>query len=137
MEKDSVPQDDSPTYGGLRKLLYAVDGQGKYTGVQSSGWEVESFSTELAVSEFNRRRDDAWQRAHDGTASALEYHMYRNRMDFDTLVMVSGIWRWRVRRHFKPRVYAKLSSKVLTRYAEALDVSVAELKTLPDRADSR
>ena len=132
MEKDAVPQDASPTYGGLRKLLYAVDGHGKYTGVKSSGWEVESFSTELAVAEMNRRRDDAWQRAHAGKASALEYHMYRSRMDFDTLVMVSGIWRWRVRRHFKPQVYAKLSSKVLARYAEALNVSVAEIRTLPD-----
>jgi hypothetical protein len=137
VEKDAVPQDASPTYGGLRKLLYAVDDQGKYTGVQSSGWEVESFSTELAVSEFNRRRDDAWQRARDGNASALEYHMFRNRMDFDTLVMVSGIWRWRVRRHFKPQVYAKLSDKLMSRYAEALNVSVAELKTLPNKPDSR
>ena len=132
MEKDAVPQDASPTYGGLRKLLYAVDDQGKYTGVQSSGWDVESFSTEFAVSEINRQRDDAWQRARDGKASALEYHMYRNRMDFDTLVTVSGIWRWRVRRHFKPQVYAKLSGKVLARYAEAMDVTVAELKTLPE-----
>jgi hypothetical protein len=133
MEKDAVPQDTSPTYGGLRKLLYAVDDQGKYTGVQSSGWEVESFSTEFAVSQINRQRDDAWRRARDGNASALEYHMYRSRMDFDTLVTVSGMWRWRVRRHFMPHVYAKLSDKVLTRYAEALAVSVADLKTLPDK----
>lgn len=133
MEKNSVPQDTSPTYGGLRKLLYAVDEQGKYTGVQSSGWEAESFSTELAVSEINRQRDDAWQRARDGRTSALEYHMYRNRMDFDTLVMVSGMWRWRVRRHFKPSVYARLSDKVLVRYAEAMGVNVAELKRLPDK----
>jgi hypothetical protein len=132
MEKEAVPQDASPTYGGLRKLLYAVDAQGQYTGVQSSGWEAESFSTELAVSELNRQRDDAWQRAHDGNASALEYHMYRRRMDVDTLATVSGIWRWRVRRHFKPQVYAKLSDKLLARYAEAMGVSVAALKTLPD-----
>ncbi len=134
MEKQSVPQDASPTYGGLRKLLYAVDESGKYTGVQSSGWEAESFSTELAVSEINRQRDDAWARARNGQTSALEYHMYRNRMDFDTLVMVSDMWRWRVRRHFKPSVYAKLSDKVLARYAEAMGVTVAELKQLPDRA---
>jgi len=131
MEKDSVPQDASPTYGGLRKLLYAVDDQGKYTGVPSSGWEAESFSTELAVAEINRQRDAAWQRARDGKTSALEYHMYRNRMDFDTLVMITGFWRWRVRRHFKPTVYARLSDKVLVRYADAMGVSVAELKVLP------
>jgi hypothetical protein len=133
MEKQSVPQDVSPTYGGLRKLLYAVDESGKYTGVQSSGWEPESFSTQLAVAEINRQRDMAWQRARDGKTSALEYHMYRQRMDFDTLVMVSGIWRWRVRRHFKPNVYARLADKILLRYAEAIGVSVAELKQLPDQ----
>jgi hypothetical protein len=132
MEKDAVPQDASPSYGGLRKLLYAVDGRGEYTGVQSTGWEVESFSTELAVTEMNRQRDVAWQRARDGRASVLEYHMYRKRMDLDTLAMVSGIWRWRVRRHCTPQVYAKLSDKVLERYADALDMSVADLKRLPD-----
>ena len=132
MDKQSVPQDASPTYGGLRKLLYAVDENGNYTGVPSSGWEAESFSTELAVSEINRQRDHAWARARAGQTSPLEYHMYRNRMDFDTLVMVSGMWRWRVRRHFKPHVYAKLSDKVLTRYAEAMGVSVERLKSLPD-----
>lgn len=131
MDKQSVPQDSSSTYGGLRKLLYAVDEHGDYTGVQSSGWEAESFSTELAVAEFNRLRDDAWQRASDGNTSALEYHMYRNRMDFDTLVMVTGLWRWRVRRHFKPAVYARLSDKLLARYAEAMGVPVVQLKSLP------
>ncbi len=136
MEKQSVPQDASPTYGGLRKLLYAVDESGKYTGVQSSGWEAESFSTELAVSEINRQRDDAWARAREGKTSALEYHMYRNRMDLDTLVMVTGIWRWRVRRHFKPSAYAKLSDKVLARYADAMGVTVATLKQLPDTPDA-
>lgn len=135
MDKEAVPQDASPTYGGLRKLLYAVDENGQYTGVPSSGWEAESFSTELAVSEVNRRRDDAWRRAHDGETSALEYHMYRRRMDFDTLVMVTGFWRWRVRRHFKPGVYAGLSDKVLIRYADAMGVTVAELRQLPGRPE--
>lgn len=132
MDKDSVPQDQSSTYGGLRKLLYAVDERGEYTGVQSSGWEAESYSTELAVAELDRLRQDAWQRARAGQTSALEYHMYRNRMDFDTLVMVSGMWRWRVRRHFRPEIYAKLGDKLLARYAEAMGVSVDELRRLPN-----
>jgi len=136
MDKDSVPQDASPTYEGLRKLLYAVDEKGQYTGVQSSGWEAESFSTEVAVNELTRLRDDAWRRAREGKTSALEYHMYRNRMDFDTMVMVTGFWRWRVRRHFKPQVYARLSDKVLARYAEAMGVPVTQLRLLPDHAAS-
>lgn len=133
MEKQSVPQDHSPTYEGLRKLMYAVDENGKYVEVPSSGWEAESFSTELAVAEMIRQRDDAWQRARQGKTSALEYHMYRNRMDFDTLVMTTGLWRWRVRRHFKPEIYAKLSDQLLMRYATVMGISIEALKQLPDQ----
>jgi hypothetical protein len=49
METNSVPQDPSPTYEGQRKLLYAVDDKGNYTGVQSAGWEPETFATLTAV----------------------------------------------------------------------------------------
>jgi hypothetical protein len=135
MEKNSVPQDNSPTYAGLRKLLYAVDEQGKYTGVPSTGWEVEAFATQTAVSELDRQRRDAWQRARDGKTSALEFHMYRNRMELDTLSATTGIWRWRVRRHFSPRRFAKLPEKVLSQYAAAMGISVAELRAVPERAD--
>ncbi len=131
VDKQSVPQDHSSTYEGLSKLLYAMDENGKYVGVRSTGWEAESFSTELAVAEMNNQRDDAWKRAREGKTSALEYHMYRKRMDLDTLVMITGLWRWRVHRHFKPSIYAKLSEKVLSRYADALGVSIVELRQLP------
>lgn len=114
-------------------MLYAVDENGKYIGVQSSGWEAESFSTELAVAEMIRQRNAAWQRAREGRTSPLEYHMYQSRMDFDTLVMVTGLWRWRVRRHFKPQVFARLSDAVLIRYASAMGISVTSLKQLPEQ----
>lgn len=131
MEKAAVPQDASPTYGGLRKLLYAVDERGQYTGVPSSGWEVESFSTELAVAELERQREEALRRARAGITSALEYHMFARRMDFDTLATVSGVWRWRLRRHLRPAVFARLPERLLRRYADAMGVTVAELRTLP------
>ncbi len=131
MDKGAVPQDASPTYGGLRKLLYAVDERGEYTGVPSSGWDVESFSTELAVAELERLSEQAWRHACAGTTSALEYHMFARRMDFDTLASVSGIWRWRLRRHLRPAVFARLPDKVLRRYAEAMGITVAQLRQIP------
>lgn len=135
MEKESVPQDNSPTYAGLRKLVYAVDNNGKYTGVPSTGWEVESYATETAVSELDRLRIDAWQRARNGQTSALEYHMYANRMEPDTLSATTGIWRWRIRRHFDPQRFAKLSERILTRYADAMGISVAALRVVPESSD--
>jgi hypothetical protein len=135
MEKNSVPQDNSPTYAGLRKLLYAVDEQGKYTGVPSTGWDVESFATQTAVAELDRLRRDAWRRARNGETSALEFHMFRNRMELDTLSATAGVSRWRVRRHFNPRRFAKLPGEILSQYANAMGITVAELCDVPEQAD--
>jgi hypothetical protein len=133
MHKDSVPQDDSETYAGHRKLMYAVDERGAYTEVRSTGWEVEAFATLTAVGELDRLRDDAWRRARNGETSPLEYHMYRKRMELATLAATTGIWRWRIRRHFDPKRFAMLSDAVLVRYAEVMGLQIAELRGLPEQ----
>jgi hypothetical protein len=131
MDIDSVPQDTSPTYGGQRKLLYAVDKSGEYTGVQSQGWEPETHATLTAVAELDRLRNEAWQRAASGQTSALEFHMFDRRMELDTLAATTGIWRWRIRRHFNPQRFAKLSTALLTRYADAMGITVEQLRNVP------
>ena len=133
MDKTSVPQDNSPTYAGHRKLMYAVDERGEYTEVRSTGWDVEAFATITAVSELDRLRDAAWQRARKGETSPLEYHMYRKRMELATLAATTGMWRWRIRRHFDPVRFASLSDGVLARYADVMGMSVAELRCLPEQ----
>ena len=137
METNSVPQDPSPTYEGQRKLLYAVDAQGDYTGVQSAGWEPETFATLTAVAELDRLRDDAWSRASTGETSALEFHMFDRRMELDTLAATTGIWKWRIRRHFDVKRFARLSPSLLRRYAEAMGISVERLRMVPPKEVSR
>ncbi|HEY9545757.1 MAG TPA: hypothetical protein VIR56_07110, partial [Solimonas sp.] len=61
----------------------------------------------------------------------LEYHMYAQRMDLPTLAQTTGFWRLSVRRALRPRVFARLGPRRLRRYAEALGLSVAQLKQLP------
>jgi hypothetical protein len=133
MEKNSVPQDPSPTYEGQRKLLYAVDDKGQYTGVQSAGWDVETFATLTAVAELDRLREEAWTRALAGQTSALEFHMFDRRMELDTLAATTGIWKWRIRRHFDVQRFARLSDGVLRRYADAMGISVERLKSVPQK----
>ena len=52
------------------------------------------------------------------------------RMDLDLLSQTTGFWKWRVRRHFRPEIFAKLSQRVLERYAEATGVPVEKLRGL-------
>jgi hypothetical protein len=132
MKTDEVPQETAKTYGGVKKLLYAVDDSGEYTGVRSAGWEVESYVTMAAVDEIVRLRDDALTRARAGETSPLEFHMFDRRMELATLAATSGLWTWRVKRHFKPEVFAKLDEKTLSRYAECMGITVDQLRSLPD-----
>jgi hypothetical protein len=132
MKTDEVPQETAKTYGGVKKLLYAVNDSGEYTGVRSAGWEVESYVTMAAVDEIVRLRDDALARARAGQTSPLEFHMFDRRMELATLAATSGFWTWRVKRHFKPEIFAKLDEKTLARYAECMGITADQLRSLPD-----
>jgi len=127
MRERDVPQEGSRTFAGHLKAVYAVDDDGKLKLVPSRGWEVEEIVTRQAVEDLERRAEQARARARAGQSSPLEYHMYRARMDLELLSQTTGLWRWRVRRHFKPAVFARLPLALKARYAEALGVSVEAL----------
>lgn len=127
MDIDQVPQEGNRTLGGHRKALYARDADGHIGLVPSRGWEAEEIVTRQAVEELDRLTADARERALAGSGSALEYHMYKARMDSLMLAQVTGLWHWRVRRHLRADVFRGLRPALLARYAEALGISVATL----------
>jgi len=128
MLDSEVPQEGNTTLGGHRKAMYARGADGKLHIVQSAGWEVEEIVTKQAVDDLLRLTNDARQRALAGQTSPLEYHMYRVRMDVPLLSQASGIWQWRIRRHFRPAIFARLSPALLATYADAMGITVDQLK---------
>ena len=128
MLDSEVPQEGNSTLGGHRKALYARGEDGKLHIVQSAGWEVEEIVTRQAVDDLLRLTEDARQRVLAGQTSPLEYHMYRVRMDIPLLAQASGIWQWRIRRHFRPDLFARLSPALLATYADAMGMTVEQLK---------
>jgi hypothetical protein len=123
MRERDVPQEGNASLGGHRKAVYAVAEDGKLRLVPSRGWEAEEIVTRQAVEDLERRAQASRARVLAGETSPLEYHMYRARMDLALLSQATGLWRWRVRRHFRPRVFAGLSQSLQRRYAEALGIS--------------
>ena len=130
MHERDVPQEGNATLAGHRKAVYAVGEDGKLRIVASRGWQVEEIVTRQALAELEERARDARQRALAGVASPLEYHMYRARMDVPMLAEAAGLWRWRVRRHLKPQVFARLPLALKRRYAEALGIAPQALERL-------
>ena len=127
MREAEVPQDDIATLAGHRKAVYAIAGDGKLRLIASRGWEVEDIVLRQAISDLERRAQAARARAQAGAASPLEYHMYRARMDLALLSQATGLWRWRIRRHFRAGAFARLPLPLRRRYADALGISIEAL----------
>jgi len=130
MRERDVPQEGNATLGGHRKAVYAVADDGRVRMVTSRGWEVEEIVTRQAVEDLEQRAESALARARAGETSPLEYHMYRARMDVELLSQTTGLWRWRIRRHFNPAVFARLPLALRRRYAAALGIPVEALDTV-------
>jgi hypothetical protein len=127
MHERDVPQEGNATLAGNRKAVYAVADDGRVRLVASRGWEVEEIVTRQAVQDLERLANEARERALAGLTSPLEVHMYRARMDLALLSQTTGLWRWRIRRHFRPAVFARLPLALRQRYAEALGLSLEAL----------
>ena len=127
MEVEDIPQDNSKSYNGQRKIIYGTR-NGHYEAATSTGWLEESYATEMAVSELERQTEAAREAVAQGAYSPLYYHMFRFRHDETGLAMAAGVWKWQLRRHLRPNVFAKLPDKTLQKYADALRISIDELK---------
>lgn len=131
MDIHNVPQEGNRTLGTHRKALYAKDSDGKIVLVPSRGSEVDETVTLQAVNRMNALAEDAKARVLAATTSPLEYWMYARRMDVPLLSQTSGIWQWRIRRHFDPQRFRQLSPRLLAKYAAALGITAEQLQSLP------
>jgi hypothetical protein len=127
MRERDVPQEGNATLAGSRKAVYAVGDDGKVRLVASRGWEVEEIVTRQAIDDLARLAREARERCRAGLTSPLEFHMYHARMDVALLSQTTGVWRWRIRRHFRPQVFARLPTVLRQRYADALGLSLEAL----------
>lgn len=131
MEKEKVPQDKSNlTKNNVKELLYATDENGNYTTTLSTGWEPKTIALSNSIDEINERISDAKQQVQSGEVSPICYYMELNKMDLTILASYIGMWKWRVKRHFKPNVFNTLNNRILQKYADAFEISIAELKNI-------
>ena len=136
MKKEEVPQDKSNLESAnFKELCYATDESGEYITVNSSGWDPKTIALNKAIEDINERVEKARQRVIKNQTSPLEYYMELHKMDLQLLASYVGFWKWRVKRHFKPNVFNKLSDNILQKYADVFDISIEQLKNIDDHAN--
>ena len=132
MKVNEVPQEIT-YYEGYKRACYALNEDGRYVIVTSSGWSAEEIVNGLAVAELEAKLEGVRQEVIRGEKSPLLYHMERRQMTPEILAKTADIACFRVKRHFRPAVFAKLKSSVLDRYAKALAVTGQELISVPKK----
>ena len=129
MKENEVPQDKGNlSKSNMKELVYATDEKGNYTTALSTGWEPKTIALSNAIDEINERIATAKEQVKKGEVSSIVYFMECSKMDIAVLSSYVGMWQWRVKRHFKPAVFAKLNDTMLQKYAETFNISVAELR---------
>ncbi len=131
MDIDQVPQEGNRTMAGHRRAMYAKDKDGRIVIVASRGGEVDETVTLQALDYIKEQTEAARARVEAGETAPLEYWMYAQRLDLPQLSQVTGFWQWRIRRHFKPQRFIKLSVDILQRYADVMGITADQLKKLP------
>jgi hypothetical protein len=135
MKKDEVPQDLSSLGKITKELCYATDSSGKYVAALSSGWDVKITALDVAWGDIEKRIAAAKQKVLNGEASQLLFFMEYRLMDIGILAGYTGFWKWQIKRHLKPGVFNKLSTKQLKKYAEAFNIKVEDLKSMTIHED--
>lgn len=128
MKKQDIPQDDSALADISREICYAQNESGAYETGLSKGWEVKKAALDLAWEDVHDRIASAKQQVLNGEKSPIYYYMELKLMDVQILAGYTGFFKWTVKRHFKPSVFAKLPTVKLQVYAKIFDISVDELK---------
>ena len=124
---------DITYYEGERRACYALNDEGKYVIVTSSGWNEEAVVNSLAVDELAAHLEVTRKEVLAGIKSPLYYHMESRQMNPRILAKTAGISVFRVKRHFRPEIFARLKPSLLASYAKALALSMEDLKTVPDK----
>lgn len=137
MRKQDVPQDAGRMNDGVREISYAVDEDGRYVLVPSAGWEAKAVVNDQAWEIIEEEVTRQIRLVREGQRSPLAVFMARNLMEEGLLASYMGIARWRVRRHLRPDIFARLKPAFLERYAALFGVTVQELThpELPSEKD--
>ena len=132
MREEDVPQDKG-VLDDKKVVSYALNDEGRYCLTPSAGWEPVNCANRLAWEDIQAELQLVREQIDRGEMSPLAYYMARAQMDVALLSRYSGIARWRVRRHLKPKVFAHPSSSYRQCYAGLFNISVEQLREIPEQ----
>jgi len=133
MKKEDVPQDLLYFKDNIvRDVMYAIDENGHYTPVISDGWSVKNEALGVVWDDIREQCDTIRQQVLAKEVSPLAYHMQKSLLSIGLLAAYSGIPKRKIRKHLLYEEFMKLDEHTLQQYAEAMRITVEELKRVDE-----
>ena len=131
MTINEVPQDLKYMAGGvIRDVAYAVDEDGRYQSVVSDGWAVKNDLLDVVWDDIRESCETIREQVIRHEASPLAYHMTKILLDPAMLAAYAGIPKRKVKKHLTYDAFMQLDESILKRYADALRITVDELRSV-------
>jgi hypothetical protein len=105
--------------------------------VPSKGWVVDEMINRMVCDEYRAKEEETRQAVLAGQKSPLAYYMELRQMTPDILGKTAGLAAFRVKRHLRPEIFARLKPSVLEAYAKALAITTEELISVPKNPRER
>ncbi len=129
MKKEDVPQDLQFFKDKVvRDVMYAVDEDGNYMPVISDGWSVKNDALNAVWDDIREQCEEIRRQVLARAASPLAYHMKKALQDVGMLASYAGVPKRKIRKHLKYDEFMKADEEILQKYADALRISVEDLK---------
>ena len=129
MKANEVPQDLKYFKDNvIRDLNYALDEDGHYTSIISDGWDVKNDALGIVWEDILEECEPIRQQIIAKKISPIAYHMKKNLQDIGLLSDYSGIPKRRIKKHLQYEEFMKLEDTTLQKYADALRISIEEIK---------
>jgi hypothetical protein len=128
MKKKEVPQDEGLSEGRFEDVCYALDEEGNYTVVPSTGWTPKTDAMLQAWEVIHEQVEIVRQQVLKGELSPIAYFMEKNLMDVKLLSDYTDIPKRKIRKHLKPEKFKQLDDSVLSIYAGTFEISAETLR---------
>ena len=126
MKIDEVPQDKNELSEGVREIQYAVDNEGNYTQVLSTGWKPKTDVLADEWEEIYKKINNAKNLVLKNKKSPIYFYMIKNIMDINILSGYMNLSRLKVKRHLKAKNFKKISMEILKKYTEIFRLNDVE-----------
>jgi len=120
-----------PEKGSTLEVLYKYDEKsGEVVRITDSHDDDIRAVTQQSWEFYGERTENARKLVLEGKKSPIYYYMEKIGMEINVLAPSVSLPKWKVKRHFKPKIYKKLKRPILEKYATALDVKFEDLDKL-------